>query len=150
MTAIEWNKVTWYSKIFAIILFIAVFFSGFYFGNEFGQLNLKQGMVSDQTTGDPPSPTGSLLPRDTNIINDVIFVCPNNKSIHAVFRSNRTVDLELSDGRAMSLPQAISASGARYANQDESFVFWNKGDTAFVVEQGKTTFEGCSISPSGK
>ena len=34
----------------------------------------------------------------------------------------------------MSVPQAMSASGARYANKDETFVFWNKGDTAFVTE----------------
>jgi len=29
---------------------------------------------------------------------------------------------------------AMSASGARYANKDETFVFWNEGDTAFVTE----------------
>jgi membrane-bound inhibitor of C-type lysozyme len=34
----------------------------------------------------------------------------------------------------MELPQVISGSGARYANADESFVFWNKGDTAFITE----------------
>jgi len=55
------------------------------------------------------------------------------------------VDLKLSDGRALKLPQVISGSGARYANEDESFVFWNKGDTAFVTEgaDGKMTFKDC-------
>jgi len=55
------------------------------------------------------------------------------------------VDLELSDGRSMELPQVISGSGARYANQDESFVFWNKGNTAFVTEGGDETmtYEDC-------
>jgi hypothetical protein len=38
------------------------------------------------------------------------------------------VELMLSDGRSLSLPQVMSASGARYANKDESFVFWNKGN----------------------
>ncbi len=47
----------------------------------------------------------------------------------------------------MSLPQVLSGSGARYANFDESFVFWNKGDTAFITEGGKTTFKDCSIMP---
>ena len=28
----------------------------------------------------------------------------------------------------------MSGSGARYANKDESFVFWNKGNTAFITE----------------
>ena len=43
----------------------------------------------------------------------------------------------------MTLPQAISASGARYANSDESFVFWNKGDTAFIQEGENYTYENC-------
>ena len=35
--------------------------------------------------------------------------------------------------------------GARYANADESFVFWNKGDTAFVTEGAADTmtFKDC-------
>jgi len=44
------------------------------------------------------------------------------------------------------LPQARSGSGARYANGDESFVFWNKGDTAFIEEDGKTTYADCVTS----
>ena len=51
--------------------------------------------------------------------------------------------LVLSDGRVLRLPQALSASGARYANAAESIVFWNKGNTAFIEEKGKTTYDGC-------
>jgi hypothetical protein len=29
---IQWNKVTWYSKLVAVILFVAVFFLGFHLG----------------------------------------------------------------------------------------------------------------------
>lgn len=32
--SIQWNKVTWYSKLFAIILFIATFYVGFYLGEK--------------------------------------------------------------------------------------------------------------------
>jgi membrane-bound inhibitor of C-type lysozyme len=72
------------------------------------------------------------------------FKCAEGKSIGAVFYDDR-VDLKLSDGRMMQLPQAISGSGARYANDDESFVFWNKGDTAFVTEgpDETMTFKDC-------
>jgi len=72
------------------------------------------------------------------------FKCKEGKSIDATFYDDK-VDLKLSDGRTMDLPQVISGSGARYANKDESVVFWNKGDTAFVTE-GKDeamTFEDC-------
>ena len=78
------------------------------------------------------------------IINSVTFSCAQNKNIQAIFFSDK-VELNLSDGRNMLLPQAISASGARYANNDESFVFWKKGDTAIVEEGNKMTFSDCAI-----
>jgi membrane-bound inhibitor of C-type lysozyme len=55
-----------------------------------------------------------------------------------------TVDLVLSDGRSMTLKQTISADGARYANMNETFVFWNKGDGAIVQENGAdSAFTNC-------
>jgi membrane-bound inhibitor of C-type lysozyme len=38
------------------------------------------------------------------------------------------------DGTVHNLQQTASGSGARYANESESFVFWSKGDGAFVEE----------------
>lgn len=79
-------------------------------------------------------------------INIATFSCAQGKTIGAVFY-NTKVDLTLSDGRKLSLPQAISASGARYANADESLVFWNKGNTAFIsegkVEPQLETYANC-------
>ena len=54
-----------------------------------------------------------------------------------------SVALTLSDGRAMTLPQTISANGARYANADESVVFWNVGNGATLTENNQQTFTGC-------
>ncbi|HET7095944.1 MAG TPA: MliC family protein [Casimicrobiaceae bacterium] len=73
------------------------------------------------------------------------FACNDGKSIDATFVKGpkSRVELVLSDGRKLTLPQARSGSGARYANANESFVFWNKGDTAFIEENGKTTYDGC-------
>lgn len=73
------------------------------------------------------------------------FKCAMNKAIKAEFES-LPVDqakLILSDGRRIVLPRAISGSGARYANADESQVFWNKGGTAWLAENGKETFRSC-------
>lgn len=76
------------------------------------------------------------------IINSVTFACADNKTVQGIFFKDR-VELNLSDKRSMLLLQAISASGARYANSDESFVFWNKGNTAFIDEKGIVTFKDC-------
>ncbi|MDD5721223.1 MAG: MliC family protein [Candidatus Pacebacteria bacterium] len=80
----------------------------------------------------------------TNVINSVVFKCADNKNIKAIFYKD-AVDITLSDGRKMLLPQTLSASGARYANFNESLVFWNKGDTAFINEGNTTTYKDCSL-----
>ena len=66
-------------------------------------------------------------------LNTVSYVCAEGKTIQAKYYTD-SVDLVLSDGRNFSLPQAMSASGARYANTDEAVVFWNKGSTALITE----------------
>ena len=79
----------------------------------------------------------------------VTFACDAGKTIKATFypSNDKFVDLVLSDGRNMSVPHAMSASGARYAKPDESFVFWNKGDTAFVTEGASSTetYRNCAL-----
>jgi membrane-bound inhibitor of C-type lysozyme len=75
----------------------------------------------------------------------VLFTCDAGKTITATFypTDDAYVDLVLHDGRKLSVPRALSGSGARYATTDESFVFWNKGDTAFITESDDTTFSNC-------
>ena len=81
-------------------------------------------------------------------INETIqatFLCDSEKSIATTFHTGteQGVDLVLSDGRSLSLPQTISASGARYATSGEELVFWNKGNTAFVLENDTETYTNC-------
>ncbi len=66
-------------------------------------------------------------------LNNVAYVCAESKTIQAIYYAD-SVDLVLSDGRSFTLPQAVSASGARYANPDEAVVFWNKGTSASITE----------------
>jgi membrane-bound inhibitor of C-type lysozyme len=110
------------------------------------------------TSNRPATPS----PSETNTpIATAAFACDNGKSIGASFYQGSTtaaapdqpptpsgsVALQLSDGRTMTLPQTISGSGIRYANADESFVFWGKGNTAFVQEGAdqKQTYSGCIV-----
>jgi membrane-bound inhibitor of C-type lysozyme len=55
------------------------------------------------------------------------------------------VVLTLADGKKLTLPQTLSGSGIRYANEGETFVFWSKGDTAFVEEgpSQTVTYKDC-------
>ena len=85
------------------------------------------------------------------------YRCDFNRTISAEFYKGKfkpvqpgqppiptgSVKLILSDGRKINLLQTISADGGRYANRDESIIFWNKGDTAFIDENSTTTFINC-------
>ncbi|MDD4358313.1 MAG: MliC family protein [Candidatus Pacebacteria bacterium] len=128
---IEWTKVTWYSKILAIVIYVGIFFLAFYLGAKWGEANaiLSLNPIENQKS---------------NVITNANFICDNDKSINALFFGQK-VELSLSDGRNMMLIQTISASGARYANNDESFIFWNKGDTAFIQEGDETTYDNCLV-----
>jgi membrane-bound inhibitor of C-type lysozyme len=90
----------------------------------------------------PSNPSGD----NTQPIASAAFACDQGKSIGATFYQG-SVALTLSDGRTMTLPQGMSASGIRYTNADESFVFWGKGNTAFISEgpNQDQTYTGCIV-----
>jgi membrane-bound inhibitor of C-type lysozyme len=77
-----------------------------------------------------------------NAINSVNYDCDESKQIHAVYFNDK-VELNLSDKRNLLLIQAISASGMRYTNSDQSITFLSKGNGAFLEEKDKTTFDNC-------
>lgn len=85
-------------------------------------------------------------PRHLPHYNDVRFTCAGDRFIEARFLLDEPgrVQLRLSDGRTMQLPHALAASGARYANKDETVIFWTKGDGAFIVEQEILTYRDCT------
>lgn len=88
----------------------------------------------------------------------VQYSCAQGKSLSAEYFDGPTrtapdgrpipggrVVLTLTDGKKLALSQTLSGSGIRYANEGETFVFWSKGDTAFVEEGAKqtVTYENC-------
>ncbi len=90
--------------------------------------------------------TGPASTPIPSVIAGVTYRCEDKKSIQATFYEKK-VELKLSDGRSLTVPQVISADGARYANVDESFVFWSKGNTAFIQEGQATTYAECVEEP---
>lgn len=129
--------------IFIFLILVAIISIGAWYVNKKGDENLP----------------GSQL----TLISEVTYVCDNNKTIQAAFYEGEFIPVEpgeppipsgeakivLSDGRSLDLPQTISASGVRYANSDESFIFWIKGENAMVLEGGaEKDFKGCVVSGS--
>ena len=56
-----------------------------------------------------------------------------------------TLEVTLPDGRVVTLPQADSASGAKYSNG--AVTFWSKGNTALVEEGGEAKWKDCVKLP---
>lgn len=52
----------------------------------------------------------------------------------------KTVRLTLPDGRTLTLPLAVSGSGARYSNGEQTF--WEHQGSAIFEERGVLLFEG--------
>ena len=127
---IEWKKVTWYSQILAIVVFVCVFCVGFFLGEKFES---SKAAISAWT---PPT---------SSVVGSAGFFCDGGKSVRAVFMTEGA-EVTLSDGRTMNLSHAVSADGGRYTNGDESFVFWTKGNGAFVTENGTTTYANCIVA----
>ncbi|QDY41815.1 MliC family protein [Candidatus Pantoea soli] len=47
------------------------------------------------------------------------------------------------DGKPLTLTQTVSASGARYS--DGTYVFWSKGNSAFVERHDKIVINDCEL-----
>ena len=84
----------------------------------------------------------------------VSYACEGNSTITAAYYEGESVpatvvgqpptpggsvDLLLSGGRTAKLPQTISADGGRYANANETIVFWNKGKGALFTDTNVPT-----------
>jgi membrane-bound inhibitor of C-type lysozyme len=82
-------------------------------------------------------------------INTAQYTCSQEKIIQASFYEGEA-RLLFNDGRRVTLPQVAATSGVKYANQDESVVFWSKGNTAFVTEgaAGTETYSNCVTAGS--
>ena len=63
MAKIEWNKVTWYSKILALALFVALPFIGFWYGMQYGEVVsvLNSSPAAPAGSGTATIPTGGTV-----------------------------------------------------------------------------------------
>jgi membrane-bound inhibitor of C-type lysozyme len=113
-----------------------------------GFLLYKNQQVQEQT--ESPVVTGQAT-----------YKCLDDHTVEAVFMtegpmpesapeqppaSNALVSLSLDGAQDILLPHAISADGSRYANDDESLVFWSKGNGAMVLQNGaESTYQNCIV-----
>ncbi|HEV8677605.1 MAG TPA: MliC family protein [Candidatus Paceibacterota bacterium] len=110
------------------------------------------------------APTASQQTSRT-LVATAAYQCDNAKTITAAYYDGGpapaaqegqpptptgSVDVSLNGGATSTLAQTISADGARYANADESFVFWSKGNTALVMNNNAMDLDytNCAVGTS--
>ena len=125
----------------AIILILALSAGGFFLFNNLrnNSADTEQANSDEQTTEVSQEPTRTPS-------TEAIYTCADDKTIQAAFYKEGefpSATVNLSDGTSALLYQVESASGARYANSDESMVFWNQGNESFVEEAGEKTYINC-------
>lgn len=115
--------------------------------------------TNTQTSTSTASAQATTTPRTE--VASATYRCDKSKTISAVFYNGPqapmpapgqpptptgSVDVSLDGGATTTLAQTISADGARYANSDESFVFWNKGDQALIMRNNAMdlSFKNCT------
>lgn len=99
-----------------------------------------------------------FVKKDFFLIAQASYICNGGKTIKALFYKgpeqtvqpdqppipSGSVNITLGGGQVLDLNQTISADGGRYANGNELFVFWDKGDKAIVLENGvENNYTGC-------
>jgi membrane-bound inhibitor of C-type lysozyme len=151
----ERRKRDWRAVTLTVILFVLVFLTGFNLG--------KYSLLTSSNT------KTAQVAKNLNVVKPIStanYTCDGNKTIIAEYYEgiinepasspdqppipDGSVALQLGDGRSMTIPQSISADGTRYANKDESFVFWSKGNTAFITESDPNhpTYNNCVVVSS--
>ncbi len=102
---IQWNKVTWYSKIVALVLFVGLPFVGFYFGEQYGK---SLTLANTDTT--PVSTTNQNVLQNDYYSNTAEWQSDSNSNL---FTISYPIDFNTADNysAAPSTDWRLSANG---------------------------------------
>jgi len=115
-----------------------------------------------------PSSQAATAPTGTStrsLITAVTYACDAGKTITAAYYDGPaaaqpapgqppvptgSADVSIGGAPTTTLAQTISADGIRYANADESLVFWSKGNTALVMRNNSMdlSYTNCTDTSS--
>jgi membrane-bound inhibitor of C-type lysozyme len=115
------KKINW--KV--LLTIFCLLFLGFYSGYKYKEVLIKQNEEASKID---------------------FHVCIDGKTIRAVYYDNfNSVNILLSDKRVFDLQHMLSVDGMRFANTDDSIVFWTKGGNGRFEEKGEITYSECIL-----
>jgi membrane-bound inhibitor of C-type lysozyme len=138
-----------------ILIILIVGVGAYYAGRQSMPAVQPQPQVTPQADNTVPVSQGltwdELVARHPNELSDpanrTVYTCDGGKTFLARVEikpmGGGKAEVFLKDGTKLVLPQTMSGSGVRYANKGELFVFWTKGNTAFIEEGPVTIYANC-------
>lgn len=122
----------------------------------FNQKQVESPTLETTQVATTTTETSPVVIEDKSSINDVnsesdtemkeyTFTCSDDTEGLVTFNLVNNTALVNVDGKTQNLKVGMTGSGVRYTNIDESYVFWNKGDSAFIQMNGKTIHDDCKL-----
>mgnify|MGYP003861692637 CR=1 FL=1 len=71
------------------------------------------------------------------------YVCAAGRTFVARIETTGTRAALIVSDKTLIVSHTLSASGARYATGDARVIFWTKGTSAFIEEDGVVTYDKC-------
>ncbi len=88
----------------------------------------------------------ALVPSTATTSDSFTFACPDGKMFTTTYNADaNAITLVLEGDMAYVLPQAVTASGARYQSADGKVVFWEHQGKAMVEVDGAKVHEECVV-----
>ncbi len=119
------------SKVFIIVILVVIFLS---------VLTLLTYKPVNENKALEPQPVAKVTATSAQFSDGAT-------TIEAMFNSDSTVTFNHSITGLVTLPIAVSGSGARYANSDQSLVFWEHQGEVTITKDGNQVFKGKIIKP---
>ena len=97
-------------------------------------------------TQQPVTPTDTEVPQVQSApFEDYYYITSQDELVEVSSNGEQVIVTSARDVPAELLTATIAASGARYANADESIVFWSKGNEMFIEVHGTIVHRGVLV-----
>lgn len=90
---------------------------------------------------------GDVMPESYDQVvesRNIDYTCEQGDVRLALSGENYEKATVITEDGEYDLERVVTASGAKYASADQSFIFWTQGEDAFIQQNGNTTYEECT------
>jgi len=157
---IEWNKVTWYSKLLAVILFVLTFYIGFSLGSSWGEQKIKNSILPSSQSGNTESTSVNLSQLYSDSIKGFSIRYPSDFTVLDTYKYQElgpgkdiagvkfTIPLSMKTGTNLGSDSYISVEEISKTQTCTASLFLDQGK-AHTLTDGNITYSVASSTGAG-